>query len=299
MVAHHRAKRGAPASRLVPGTMRATASTRGRPPPTGPLHMTETDASLPLLRIDGPIATIALNRPAQRNALRDADLHALLAAFARLDADPSVRVVVLAANTAGQRRPVFCAGYDLGGFDDGGHGPGLFEKVPDALEAMRPVTICALAGSVYGGATDLVLACDLRVGLAGTEFRMPAAALGLHYYPSGLRRYVTRLGPDLAKRAFLTATALPIEALAAVGAFETVAADAAAFDAALDRLAGTVAALAPLAAQSTKRSLNEIAEGRWDLPALRERERAAHASEDFAEGRAAVADRRAPRFVGR
>lgn len=261
--------------------------------------MTETAPSTPLVRRDGPIATIVLNRPARRNALQDADLHALLDAFARLDADPSVRVVVLAANTAGQSRPVFCAGYDLGGFDDGGRGPGLFEQVPDALEAMRPVTICALRGSVYGGATDLVLACDLRVGLAGTEFRMPAAALGLHYYPSGLRRYVARLGLDVAKRAFLTAKALPIEALAAVGAFETVAPDVDAFDRVLGALASTVAGLAPLAAQSTKRSLNEIAEGRYEFAALRQRERIAHASEDFAEGRAAVAQKRPPRFTGR
>ena len=261
--------------------------------------MTETAASTPLVRIDGPIATIVLNRPAQRNALHDADLRALLDACARLDADPSVRVVVLAANTAGQKRPVFCAGYNLGGFDDGSHGPGLFEKVIDTVESLRAITICALKGSVYGGATDLVLACDLRVGLAGTEFRMPAAALGLHYYPNGLRRYVGRLGVDLAKRAFLTAKALPIEALDAVGAFESVAPDAAAFDATLDALAATVAGLAPLAAQSTKRSLNEIAEGRFELDALRERERVAHASEDFAEGRAAVAARRAPRFTGR
>jgi enoyl-CoA hydratase/carnithine racemase len=261
--------------------------------------MTETAPSTPLVKIDGPIATIVLNRPAQRNALHDADLHALLDAFARLDADGSVRVVVLAANTAGPSRPVFCAGYNLGGFEAGARDPDLFARVPDALEAMRPVTICALRGSVYGGATDLVLACDLRVGLAGTEFRMPAAALGLHYYPSGLRRYVTRLGLDVAKRAFLTAKALPIEALAAAGAFETVAPDLDAFDRALGALATTVAGLAPLAAQSTKRSLNEIAEGRDDSAALRERERAAHASEDFAEGRAAVAQKRAPRFSGR
>ena len=261
--------------------------------------MTETDPSTPIVRIDGPIATIVLNRPAQRNALHDADLHALLEAFARLDADTSVRVVVLAANTAGQSRPVFCAGYNLGGFDEGGRDPGLFERVPDALEAMRPVTICALRGSVYGGATDLVLACDLRVGLAGTEFRMPAAALGLHYYPGGLRRYVTRLGPDLAKRAFLTARALPVEALAAAGAFDAMAPDAGGFDRALEALAATVAGLAPLAAQSTKRSLNEIAQGRFDPAALRERERLAQASEDFAEGRAAIAQKRPPRFVGR
>ncbi len=54
----------------------------------------------------------------------------------------------------------------------------------DALAALRPITVCALNGSVYGGATDLVLACDLGIGLTGIEFRMPATALGLHYSPA-------------------------------------------------------------------------------------------------------------------
>ena len=257
-------------------------------------------ATPPLLRIDGPVATVTLNRPARRNALHDEDLHALLSIFVRLDADPAIRVVVLAASTAGQTRPVFSAGYNLAGLDGADHGgPGLFERVPDALEALRPVTVCALRGSVYGGATDLVLACDLRVGLAGTEFRMPAAAIGLHYYPSGLRRYVSRLGVDTAKRAFLTARALPIERLDALGLLETLAPDEAAFDAALAGLVDTVAGLAPIAAQGMKRSLNDLAAGRDDLQALRERETRARRSADFAEGCAAVAQKRTPRFTGR
>jgi enoyl-CoA hydratase/carnithine racemase len=262
--------------------------------------MSASESSLPLLRIDGHVARITLNRPARRNALHDADLHALLEHFARLDADPAIRVVVLDADTTGQRRPVFSAGYNLAGLGGEDHGgPGLFERVPDALEALRPITVCALRGSVYGGATDLVLACDLRVGLAGTEFRMPAAAIGLHYYPSGLRRYVSRLGVATAKRAFLTAKALPIERLDALGLFDALVDDAAAFDAALDDLVRTVAALAPIAAQATKRSLDEIASGTWTTEALREREDRARRSADFAEGRAAVAQKRPPRFAGR
>ena len=259
--------------------------------------MTEHEGRPSLTMADG-VATIRLNRPAQRNSLRDADLHWLLATFAALDADHSVRVVVLSANTQGQKRPVFCAGYDVGGFDGGQHDPRLFEKIPDALELLRPITVCALEGSVYGGATDLVLACDLRVGLAGTEFRMPAAALGLHYYPSGLRRYVSRLGLNDAKRAFLTAQALPVERLAQLGLFVEIASNAEAFAAALQALVQQVAALAPLAAQATKRSLGEIAAGGFDEARLRERETLTLRSADFAEGRAAFAAKRAPRFTG-
>lgn len=252
----------------------------------------------PRLHIEGAVARITLGRPSLRNSLNDEDLAVLLQHFQRVDADAAVRVLVLGADTHGQPRPVFSAGYHVGGLDKPGSGPQRFEKVPDALEALRPVTVCAMSGSVYGGATDLVLACDLRVALAGSEWRMPAAALGLHYYPSGLRRYVARFGIDLAKRAFLTAQPLPVELLAAQGLFVEVPA-AEDFDAAVQRLVAQVAAVAPLAAQATKQSLNEIAAACDDEAALRERERLTQASEDFAEGRRAFAERRAARFIGR
>jgi enoyl-CoA hydratase/carnithine racemase len=256
------------------------------------------DEGPPSLTVDGTVATIRLRRPAQRNSLHGIDLHTLLRHFSQLDADPTVRVVVLSATTEGQPRPVFSAGYHVAGFDSGEHDPMLFERVAEALARLRPITVCALRGSVYGGATDLVLACDLRVGLAGTELRMPAAALGLHYYPSGLRRYVSRLGLGLAQRAFLTAQALTIEELAAVGLFHCVV-DPGGFDAALAALVDSVANLAPLAAQLTKQSLNELAAGCYDEPSLRERELRTTRSADFAEGRAAFAQRRVPRFTGK
>ena len=254
--------------------------------------------STPRLAVQGSVATITLNRPSQRNSLRDEDLHCLLGHFTQLNADASVRVVVLTAETAGQPKPVFSAGYHVGGFDGSGHDPRLFETVPDALERLRPLTLCALNGSVYGGATDLLLACDLRIGLLGSEFRMPALALGLHYYPSGLRRYVSRLGLNLAKRAFLSAQAIPCEQLQQVGLFEQLV-DAQGFGAEVSTWIHTLSNLAPLAAQATKQSLNEIAAGRFDEPNLRRRETLTSQSRDFAEGRAAFRERRAAKFEGR
>lgn len=256
------------------------------------------DAGRPTLAVADGVAEVRLSRPTQRNALRDADLRWLLDTFALLDADPAVRVVVLSAQTRGQPRPVFCAGYDTAGFEQPGHDPRLFERVPDTLQALRPVTIAALGGSVFGGATDLALACDLRVGVTGGEFRMPAAAIGLHYYPSGLRRFVDRLGPELARQLFLTAQPLTFERLHATGFF-TALAEPAAFAEAVATLARQVAGLAPLALQATKQSLREIETGDFDLPRLRERETLALASRDFAEGRAALRERRPPRFEGR
>ena len=254
--------------------------------------------SAPVLAIEGGVATITLNRPAQRNKLENGDLQLLLAHFDTVERDACVRVLVLTANTAGQPKPVFCAGFDIGGFDENGHGSTFFEQIPDRLASLRPVTICALNGSVYGGATDIVLACDLRIGLDGIEWRMPATALGLHYYPSGLQRYVSRFGVLAAKRAFLTARPFGMAQLQALGLFEAMC-NTTDWNATLDALVQDVMALAPLAVQETKRSLNEIAFGDYDEHRLREREHMSCASADFAEGRAAFAERRKPVFSGR
>ena len=206
-------------------------------------------------------------------------------------------MLVLTANTAGQPKPVFCAGYDIGGFDEPGHGSSFFEEIPDALAALRPVTICALNGSVYGGATDLVLACDFIVAQRGLSWRMPACALGLHYYPSGLRRYVSRLGLQATKRAFLLGQSMAFEDLETLGLFEALV-EAEAFEAALETTVRTVCGMAPLALQATKKSLNDIAAGLYNEPALKERSRQSVYSHDFAEGRAAFAERRVPKFTG-
>ena len=120
------------------------------------------------------------------------------------------------------REKTFCSGYDLGsipasGQKQTGHKDSAFENVMDRIEAMRMPTLCALNGSVYGGATDMALACDFRLGVKGMRFFMPAARFGLHYYPSGLRRYTQKVSPSFAKRAFLLSEDFTDEALLRVG----------------------------------------------------------------------------------
>ncbi|TMJ32267.1 MAG: enoyl-CoA hydratase/isomerase family protein [Alphaproteobacteria bacterium] len=131
-----------------------------------------------LLAIDGPRATITLNNPAKHNRLDTAGLGKLREAIEQADADPHVRVTVLTG--AGEKS--FCSGYDLGSIPSGKAArpssethKDSFETVMDRLEAMRMPTLCALNGGVYGGATDMALACDFRLGVKGMKFFMPAA----------------------------------------------------------------------------------------------------------------------------
>ncbi len=248
----------------------------------------------PRLRVgDDGVAVITLARPAHLNRLHREDLLALQAQFSTLQSDPAVRALVL----TGEGR-AFCAGFHLGQLGQGEDDPRLFEHTVDALEALSLPTVARLNGSVYGGATDLALACDFRVGVVGMELRMPAARLGLHYYPSGLQRYVSRLGLGAAKRLFLLAEAVPDTVLQAIGYLDACVPEAE-LDAAVARITGALAAGAPLAVRGMKQSLDDIARGRADGAMLREREATCAASADLQEGIAAFAERRLPRFSGR
>lgn len=251
----------------------------------------------PLLRIEGGVATLTLNRPTHRNRLQDEDLQALLAHFDTVRRTPAIHALVLTAEP-NQPNPVFSAGYHVGEFDAAGNtGAMPFEVVPDALAALPVPTLCALTGSVYGGATDLALACDFRFGVAGMQLRMPAAALGLHYYPSGMKRYVARLGLGAARQLFLTARPVDDRDLLAMGFLDRLL-PATGMAEAVQDWADNVAALAPLAVQGMKLTLNEIALGEGGEVLWRAREAQTKTSRDFAEGRAAFAERRVPRFTG-
>ena len=252
-----------------------------------------------LLTIDGPRATITLNDPAKHNRLDPAGLSKLRAAIETAEADPNVRVAVLTG--AGDKS--FCSGYDLGSIPSGNgarppESEDSFEKVMDRIEAMRMPTLCALNGGVYGGATDMALACDFRLGVRGMRFFMPAARFGLHYYPSGLRRYTQKVSPSFAKRAFLLSEDFSDEDLLRIGYLDWLV-DRAAFKAKVDETATRLAGLAPLSMSNMKRAIEQFAQAEPDIPSIRDGIRQCQTSEDLREGLAALRDRRPPAFKGR
>jgi enoyl-CoA hydratase len=251
------------------------------------------------LSIDGPRATITLNDPAKHNRLDPAGLSKLRAAVEAADADPSVRVTVLTG--AGDK--TFCSGYDLGSIPSGkaarpSEGENSFEQVMDRIEAMRMPTLCALNGGVYGGATDMALACDFRLGVKGMRFFMPAARFGLHYYPSGLRRYTQKVSPSFAKRAFLLSEDFTDSDLLAVGYLDWLV-DRSEFKSKIDEIANRLATLAPLSMVNMKRAIEQYAQAEPDVPAIRQNMRQCATSEDLREGLAALRERRRPDFKGR
>lgn len=255
-------------------------------------------AMTPLLEANGRVATITLRRPKIANRLGPEDLDVLADHVAAVNAD--LNVLVLRVRGEGR---YFCSGFDikqLGGPDveASGDGASRFGAVVDLVEQARPVTIAVIHGGVYGGATDLALACDFRVGGSHAEMFMPAARLGLHFYRGGLERYVSRLGLDVAKRLFLTGEKLDAAAMTQCG-FLTHRAATDEVDATVEGLCRTLVGMAPIALLGMKKHLNRIALGRLDCDDLQRDVMRAAKSEDLREGAAAWAAKRAPAFTGR
>nr|WP_175799167.1 enoyl-CoA hydratase/isomerase family protein [Burkholderia anthina] len=239
-------------------------------------------------------AELTLNRPAFHNRLEPGDLATLREHIAMLNDDRAVRVVMLTG--AGTR--TFSSGYHLGAFDAARTDDDTaFEQVANAIEGMRAVTIARVNGAVYGGASDLALACDFRVGTHDTRMSVPAARLGLHFYGSGIRRWVSRVGVNATKRAFLAAQTFSSQELVACG-FLTQAVEATELDAECTALIDRLCALAPLAVQGMKRIINAAAHAEYDERAAREQCLDSMRSKDFAEGLAALAAKRPPVFTG-
>jgi enoyl-CoA hydratase/carnithine racemase len=259
--------------------------------------MDQDDQTLPLLEIDGPRATIRLNRPKLLNRLQQDDLDALMDHFTRLENDRAIRVLVL----TGTGR-AFSAGFDLKAIaarsvsaEQARQTVG-FEQVANRLENLSLPTICRLNGGVYGGSTDLALACDFRVGTETCEMFMPAARLGLHYYPGGLARYVSRLGVNHAKKLFLTAQKIDAQEMLRIG-YLTAVVSADRLDAEVDALADILAANAPRAMRGMKQAINEIARGQFDHVAAAQRNRDSMHGDEIREGVAALNDKRKPNFA--
>jgi enoyl-CoA hydratase/carnithine racemase len=245
----------------------------------------------PELTVAGPIATITLRRPDMANRLEPEDLDTLRG-FIR-DVNTRREVLVLRLCAEGRH---FCAGFNIGSVADGNAGAS-FEGLANELENARPVTIAAINGGVYGGGTDLALACDFRLGVETSQMFVPAARLGLLFYRGGLQRYVSRLGLNVAKKLLLTAATFDAVQMHACGFLDTVVAPEALRDE-MERLSGELAGMAPLALLGMKKHLNRIASGTLDEFEFRRDVAQADASQDLLEGALAWKEKRKPLFRG-
>jgi len=244
------------------------------------------------------IVQIRLNRPERLNALGMDMVEALQAAIAGAIAD---RARVLLVRGTGR---AFCAGADLKArrtMDEATrvrHNR-VINSAVDALAAAPMPTICMINGLAMGGGCEIALACDLRYAAEDAQIGLTEARIGAIPGAGGTQRMPRVIGASRALELMLTGEPISGKRAEEIGLVNgAVAADK--LDSHAMRIATVLASRSPTGAQTIKRLVHRglevtLADGlAQEGLALRE----VLASSDYAEGLAAFAEKRQPRFAG-
>jgi enoyl-CoA hydratase/carnithine racemase len=242
---------------------------------------------------------LTLNRPEARNAVDIPMRRLLLAELRRAADDPAVRAIVLTG--AGR---TFSAGGDVRSME--GAAPEDVRARLDPLhEAVRLIATCgtpviaAVEGAAAGLGVSLAAVCDHVVAAEDARFVAAFGKVGLVADGGLLWTLPRRVGMGRAKEMLVFGRTVPAPRAYEIGLADSLAPPGGALDAALG-LAAESAALAPLSVAAAKRLLAcTDLEPDGLLEAELEEQTALFGSADFAEGRAAFAERRPPRFEGR
>jgi enoyl-CoA hydratase/carnithine racemase len=253
-----------------------------------------TDISL---LFEPPFARVVLNRPERRNAISRAMWRALPAIRAAIEARQDA-LVVLVEGRGGH----FSAGADISEFDevyrDAAAARDYGDAVQDGLRALieldRP-SIAVLQGNAVGGGLGLALACDVRFCAADAYLAVTPAKLGLVYGHAETRRLVELVGPSRAKDLLFTGRRIETQEALAIGLIDRRI-ETGLHDTAFGYARG-LAELSQASIRGAKRTIDAIVSGMTvETPAFRALVESAALGVDFAEGRAAFADKRTAKF---
>ncbi len=252
-----------------------------------------------LVTRDGPIVTLTFNRPEARNAMTWGMYERLSRTCDEVDADDSVRVLVL----RGAGGKAFVAGTDISqfrSFTDPQHAldyESRMDGVLVRLESLPRPTIAAVRGYAVGGGAGLVLACDLCICTPDARFGIPVArTLGNCLSLNNYARLVDRIGPSRTKEILFTAKLVDAPTAQAVGLANEIV-EPERFEERVTEVAEQIAAHAPITIQVTKEAVRRVQEHRRP-PRAEELILRAYMSEDFREGMDAFLNKRAPNFTG-
>src|SRR5688572_15747946 len=254
-----------------------------------------------LIESAGGVATVTVNRPKVLNALNQQTLSELARAFDELEADSSVRLLIVTG--AGEK--AFVAGADINELakmqameakEKAFFGQQVFAR----LERMTKPSIAMINGFALGGGCELALACTLRTASRTAKLGLPEVSLGIIPGYGGTQRLARLAGPGVAREWILTGDMIPAEEAWRVGAINRLFEPAELRDGTLAMMR-TILSRGPvavrLALETIRRGLNmsqqegEVIE--TDMFGL------ASTTEDMREGMAAFLEKRKPAFTGK
>ena len=256
-----------------------------------------------LCRVEAGIGWVTFNHPERRNAVSLEMWRALGDAMEALDADETVRVVVL----TGAGGKAFVAGADISEFEQHRASSAQLETYGEvsgrglrALSACSKPVIAMIRGYCIGGGLVIALAADLRFATRESRFGVPAAKLGLGYDYAGVAALARLVGPARAADILYSARHLSAEEAESAGLIEFVVEDGQ-LEERVRAYAGAITDNAPLTIRAVKAALRAYAQY-TQLPAAAAVEplvARCFDSDDYREGRRAFMEKRKPRFSGR
>ena len=251
----------------------------------------------------GRIGIITLNRPEARNAVNGDVANGVEAALDAIEADDDIWVGIVTANTAGQEKPVFCAGADLKAINSGNAG-GLNTKrggfAGIAYRERRKPIIVAVDGLATAGGCEIVLSCDLVVASNRSSFGLAEVKRNLIAGAGGLFRLPRAIGRSAALEIILTGEPLAAQRAYELGLVNHVVAPDQVMPKALE-IAERICAAAPLAVWASRKVV--LASAYEDDETLINMTTAEFgaimASEDTKEGLNAFIEKRLPNWKAR
>lgn len=250
---------------------------------------------------DGVVATVTLNRPDRLNALDQASWQRLAEVMAELDADETLRCIVLRG--AGGR--AFAAGADISAFErerkDAAQARRYAESVQAAMtrtaECRHP-TVALIEGVCVGGGLELASTCDLRICGVSSRFGVPIKKLGLTMAYGELQALLELVGPAAAKEILLEGEIFGAQRAYDLGLVNRVMPDDG-VEAEAYATARRIAEGAPLVARWHKKFIARLLRGGPLSADELEEGFAAMDTEDYRIGVRAFLDKKPPAFVGR
>ncbi len=251
----------------------------------------------------GRIGIITLNRPEARNAVNGDVASGVEAALDAIETDDDIWVGIVTANTAGQEKPVFCAGADLKAINSGNAG-GLSTKrggfAGIAYRERRKPVIVAVDGLATAGGCEIVLSCDLVVASNRSSFGLAEVKRNLIAGAGGLFRLPRAIGRGAALEIILTGEPLAAQRAYELGLVNHVVAPDQVMPKALE-IAERICAAAPLAVWASRKVV--LASAYEDDETLINMTNAEFgaimASEDTKEGLNAFIEKRLPSWKAR
>ena len=264
--------------------------------------MNETPIIAVKVAIDGRgVATVTMANADKHNAFDDAIIAQLHNAFAELDSNPEVRVMILAAEGKS-----FSAGADLGwmkrmasySYEDNLRDAKALAAMLRCLNFMNKPTIARVQGAAFGGAVGLVSCCDIAVGTARASFSLSEVKIGL--VPATISPYVVAaIGQRAARRYFQTAERFSAQVALQLGLLSQLAEEDQ-LDAEIETLVAALLVNGPQAVAKAKKLVFDVADREITdqlVDATSELIASVRVSPEGQEGLAAFLDKRAARWI--